>query len=154
MGTEPFVVHAPTADRAPWVMLATSDRTGGAVAFGHAVLPPRTAGPALHVHQREDEASCVVKGVLTVQLGDERIEAGPGSLVWLPRGVPHTFANLSDEEVQVFGTIVPGGLEEMFAEQAAYFAGLTGPPDEAEIDAIGARYGVTRVGPPIAVPAA
>ena len=35
----------------------------------------------------------------------------------------------------------------MFEEQAAYFAGLSRPPDEEVVAAIGARYGVTVVGP-------
>lgn len=49
----------------------------------------------------------------------------------------------------MIGAIVPGGVEGMFAEQAEYFASLTGPPDEAVIAEIGARYGVTVVGPPL-----
>jgi hypothetical protein len=46
----------------PWRVLAGSDLTGGAVGFGDARLPPHTAGPNLHVHTREDEASYVVSG--------------------------------------------------------------------------------------------
>ncbi len=86
---------------------------------------------------------------MTFQIGEETLEAGPGTLVWLPREVPHTFANLGDEPVWAFGTTTPAGLEGMFEEQAAYFASLSGPPDEAVIDEIGARYGVRRVGPPL-----
>lgn len=145
--TEPFRVARDGDD--PWVVLADGDMTGGAVMFGEARLPPRTSGPSLHVHTNEDEAGYVVDGTLTVQVGKERFDAGPGTLVWLPRGVAHTFANCSDEPVRVFGTTTPAGLEGMFAEQAAYFASLSGPPDESRIDEIGARWGVTRVGPPL-----
>jgi hypothetical protein len=63
--------------------------------------------------------------------------------------VPHTFANLSDEPVRVVGVIVPAGLEGMFEEQAAYFATLEGPPDKAVVGAIGAKYGVSIVRPPL-----
>ncbi len=115
-------------------------------------MPPLSAGPSLHVHTREDEASIVIKGVLTVQLEAERFEVPAGGVAWLPRGVPHTFANLTDEPVHVVGVIVPAGLEGMFEEQSAYFASLQGPPDPSEIAEIGGRYGVTVVGPPIAIP--
>ena len=144
--TEHFVVgRAPAAG--PWRVLAGGDRTGGQVIFGEALLGPRSPGPSLHVHTREDEAAYVVEGVLTVRVGDLVSEAGPGDLVWLPRGEPHTFANVGDSPVRVFGVTTPAGLEGMFEEQAAYFAGLSGPPDEEVVAAIGARYGVTVVGP-------
>lgn len=141
--TEPFRVSR-TSD-APWVVLADGSMTGGSVTFGEARLPAKTSGPSYHVHENEDEAAYIVNGTMTFRVGDETFEAGSGTLVWLPRGVPHTFANLSNGPAWVFGTITPAGLEGMFAEQAEYFASLTGPPDESRIDEIGARWGVTRV---------
>jgi len=145
--TEPFVVDREAAE-GPWRVLAAGDRTDGQVIFGEALLPPMTPGPSLHVHTREDEAAYVIDGVLTVQIGDRRLDAGPGTLVWLPRNEPHTFASLSSgTPVRVFGITTPAGLEGMFREQARYFAGLEGPPDEAHIAEIGRRYGVTVVGP-------
>ena len=146
--TKHFVVgHAPS-DR-PWRVMAGGAATDGQAIFGEARLPPRTGGPSLHVHEREDEAAYVIEGVLSVQVGDSTFEAGPGTLVWLPRGEPHTFANLGDAEVRVFGVTTPAGLEGMFEEQGAYFAGLTGPPDEDVVAGIGAKYGVRVVGPPL-----
>jgi hypothetical protein len=58
---------------------------------------------------------------------------------------------LDDEPVWAFGTTTPAGLEGMFQEQADYFASLQGPPDPARIEVIGARYGVTALGPPLDV---
>jgi mannose-6-phosphate isomerase-like protein (cupin superfamily) len=147
MTTVPFRTPAPTEWSTPWQVLADSTRTGGQLVVGEARLPPHTSGPSLHVHTREDESAYVVEGTLTVAVGEEMFEATPGEFVWLPRNVPHTFANRSSTPVRVVGAIVPGGLEGMFAEQAEYFASLTGPPDEAAIAEIGARYGVTVVGP-------
>jgi hypothetical protein len=114
-------------------------------------MPPRTGGPELHVHSREDEGSYVIEGELTVVAGDERFIAGPGAFVWLPRDIPHTFANLGDEAVRAVGLIVPGGLEGMFVEQTEYFHSLEGPPHPDIIAAIGDRYGVRRVGPGITI---
>ena len=147
--TESFVVHRESDLPGPWQVLAGGDRTAGSVIFGEARLPARSSGPGLHVHSREDEAAYVISGVLTFVVGDRRLEAGPGELVWLPREIPHTFANLGDEPVWAFGVTTPAGLEGMFEEQAAYFAGLDGPPDPDRIREIGDRYGVRALGPPL-----
>ena len=148
--TQPFLIAGDKQHGQPWRVLAGGERTGGLVTFGEARLPPRTAGPARHVHSREDEAIYVISGVLTVEVGGQRHQAGPGSLVWLPRGIPHVFANLSGEPVRAVGVITPSGLEEMFAEIAAYLAALTGPPDPQAITAINTRYGVRPAdGPPL-----
>ncbi|MCW2586975.1 MAG: Cupin 2 conserved barrel domain protein [Frankiales bacterium] len=115
--------------------------------FAEAALPPRSPGPPLHVHTREDEAVYVIDGVLTVRVGERTFEAGPQTLVWLPRGEPHAFANLSAEPVRAFGLATPAGLEGMFSEQANYSAGLVGAADPAALTAIATRYGVTVLGP-------
>jgi uncharacterized RmlC-like cupin family protein len=148
--TQPFQVTDDEQRQNPWRVLAGGDRTGGLVTFGDARLPPHTAGPGRHVHSREDEAIYVVSGVLTVEVGDRRYQTCPGSLVWLPRGVPHVFANLSDEPVWAVGVITPSGLEGLFAEIASYIAALTGLPDPETIATINAKYGVAPVdGPPL-----
>jgi len=47
--------------------------------------------------------------------------------------------------VQVLALAVPGGVEEFFAEQAAYLAAVQGPPDPQVLDQIGARHGARAV---------
>jgi mannose-6-phosphate isomerase-like protein (cupin superfamily) len=49
-------------------------------------------GPRLHRHPY-DETWFVQEGSLTFQLGDERVEVGPGDIVIAPPGVPHKFTN-------------------------------------------------------------
>lgn len=147
--TESFVVQRDPSAPGPWQVLAGGDLTAGSVMFGEARLPGHTSGPGLHVHTREDEAVFVITGVMSFLVGDRRFDAGGGQLVWLPREVPHTFANLGDESVWAFGVTTPAGLEGMFAEQAEYFAGLHGPPDPDRVREIGDRYGVRALGPPL-----
>ena len=84
--------------------------------------------------------------------GEERHDLGPGCFAWLPRQVPHAFANVSASPVHLVGGAVPGGIEEFFAAQGAYFAQLQGPPDPARLAAIWAGHGRI-VGPPIALDA-
>jgi mannose-6-phosphate isomerase-like protein (cupin superfamily) len=154
-GTEPFVL-GPDESRGtaggPWRTRVRGMDTGGLLVIGEAQMPPMSSGPSLHVHTHEDEASFVIEGVLTVVLGPEQFDVPAGGIAWLPRGVPHTFANLTRDPVRVLGMIVPAGLEAMFVEQAAYFRSLQGPPDPGVVDEIGQRYGVTVVGPPVAIP--
>jgi mannose-6-phosphate isomerase-like protein (cupin superfamily) len=52
-----------------------------------------TRGVPLHLHRTEDEAWYVLDGRLRFQYGTRGFEAGPGSGVLLPRGIPHTFWN-------------------------------------------------------------
>ena len=116
--TLPFVTPPPADQASPWPVIAEGDRTGGAVSFGDARIPPGSPGPGRHVHTHEDEAIYVVAGVLTVEvIGENRFEAEPQGLVWLPRQVPHVFANLSDEEVWTVGTNTPASLESSSANR-------------------------------------
>ena len=66
-------------------------------------MTPRTPGPPLHVHDEDDECLYVIDGHLLVQVGEERHDLGPGCFAWLPRQVPHTFANVSDSPVHLVG---------------------------------------------------
>jgi uncharacterized RmlC-like cupin family protein len=116
---------------------------------GSGVLPPRTAGPPLHVHANEDEGFYVCSGVLTAQFGGQRLELTAGEVVWLPRGIPHAFANTSDAPTTIVSLVVPGGLSEMFREQDAYLLGVDGEPDPAVLAELNSRYGVQLVGPPL-----
>ena len=77
-----------------------------------AVLWTLRAGeePPLHTHSREDELVYVVQGQLIAQVGDARVEVGPGAYAALPRGVPHTIEVVGDQATLLLG-FVPGGFE-------------------------------------------
>jgi mannose-6-phosphate isomerase-like protein (cupin superfamily) len=115
--------------------------------------------PALHIHEREDETYMVIEGELTFQRGDERFDAGPGDVVFLPRGVVHGFA-MRSERAKLLIACTPGGLEAPFhalsepADADADLPELTGPPPAEAINAMEVAfgaYGVTFVGPPLPV---
>jgi mannose-6-phosphate isomerase-like protein (cupin superfamily) len=133
----------------PFQLLADSEATAGQFLFGEARMDPGSPCPSLHIHTHEYESFYVVEGVLTVEVGDQRLELKGGDYVVLPPGVPHRFANLSDAPVRVIGAMAPTNIEKMFAEEEAFFASLDGPPYEADIAKITEPYGVTIVGPPL-----
>ena len=132
---------------------ATAETTGGAYGLFEALVAPRS-GPPLHVHHREDEAFWVLEGELTMVCGDETFSAVPGSYVFLPRGVPHTFVNEGDTPARMLTLISPGGGERFFVDagRAPEGEGLppAGPPDVEKLARVGAEYGNEIVGPPLA----
>jgi len=70
---------------------ATAESTGGAYGLVESWIPAGSS-PPLHIHRREDEAFWVMEGTVTFRAGDETITASPGSFVFLPRDLPHTFS--------------------------------------------------------------
>jgi len=44
---------------------------------------------AVHAHAGADKFYLVLEGKARMQVGSEESEAGPGTLVWAPAGVPH-----------------------------------------------------------------
>ncbi len=137
----PFLVPPPSERTTPWRLVVDGQRSGG-MSLGDFVLPPRTPGPSRHVHTLEDEAAYVIDGVLTAEVGTQRFDVGAGAFLWMPRGLPHTFANLGDEPARGLGLINPSGFEHFFAEVSEYVASTGGQPDPNVILQINERYGV------------
>jgi mannose-6-phosphate isomerase-like protein (cupin superfamily) len=52
-----------------------------------------------HAHENEDELFYIVKGKLTIELRDGKVELNPGEFVVIPRGVEHR--PVADEEVEL-----------------------------------------------------
>ena len=119
-----------------------SDATDGRFALIEHTLAPRALAAPMHTHEREDEYSFVLTGRLGAQIGENLVEAGPGDLVFKPRGVPHAFWNPGDEEARVLEIISPGGFESYFADLAPELA-RAGAPDVQALAAIRTRYGLT-----------
>jgi mannose-6-phosphate isomerase-like protein (cupin superfamily) len=113
-------------------------RTGGHISIVEHPIEPRRLVPP-HTHSMEDELSYVLSGRIGVRIGDEIAEAGAGTYVYKPCGVPHTFWNPTDEPARLLEIITPAGFEDYFAELADLFAG-GGRPGSPEHEAIAARY--------------
>jgi quercetin dioxygenase-like cupin family protein len=101
--------------------------TGGAFSIvEHPLDPGRLIPP--HIHYREDELSYVLSGQIGVRIGDRDYVAGPGSYVFKPRGIPHTFWNAGREPARLLEIIWPAGFENFFAELGGLAA--SSPPEE------------------------
>ena len=90
--------------------------SGGGFSLVEHPMPPRALAAPLHRHNREDEYSFVIEGRMGALLGDDVVEAGPGDLVFKPRGQWHSFWNPGDEPARILEIISPAGFEQYFAE--------------------------------------
>jgi quercetin dioxygenase-like cupin family protein len=66
--------------------------SGGRLAVLEVEIPPATLVKP-HNHSREDEFSLVLSGTVGARVGDRVLEAGPGSYLVKPRGIPHAMWN-------------------------------------------------------------
>jgi quercetin dioxygenase-like cupin family protein len=86
-----------------------ADASGGALTALETIAAPGE-GPPLHVHRDEDETIYILEGRFRVKLADELVDSSPGSFVFIPRGTPHTWKNVTDTPARFFATIVPAAL--------------------------------------------
>jgi mannose-6-phosphate isomerase-like protein (cupin superfamily) len=153
---EPYVLGAGEGE-STWFLAtrmtvkATRASTGGSIGLVEALIAPGFA-PPLHVHHAEDEPMWVLEGDVTFTCGDRTLKAGPGSFVYLPRDVPHTFRVEGDTPARILVLHLPAGFEQFYVELGtpALNEGLPPPepPDFPRILAVMARYGVEYPAPP------
>jgi quercetin dioxygenase-like cupin family protein len=122
--------------------LIGGDQTDGRFALVEHPIAPRALAAPMHVHRHEDEYSFVLEGRVGVRIGDEERLAGPGELVFKPRGIPHAFWNAGDEPALVLELISPAGFEEYFAEIAPLLPPNVEEPQQEELAGVMARYGL------------
>jgi quercetin dioxygenase-like cupin family protein len=119
----------------------------GTLAFFHLVAPPMS-GPPLHVHTREDELFYVLEGELVFELNGERHSVRAGDTVYLRRGVVHAYQNFTKSDARLLIATTPGAFSDFFVELSAATP-LGGLPAPERMAAIGAKYGMTVLGPPM-----
>ena len=149
---------APGEGEATWfgpnrmILKATGEQTGGAFGLVESWVPAGSS-PPLHVHHAEDESFYVVAGTVRYVTGGRELLAGPGSFVFLPRDVPHTFVVEGDEDAHLLTLLTPGGFERYFVDAGRPPEGPglppPGPPDVAKLQRLAPLYESEIVGPPL-----
>ena len=94
---------------------AGAAQTGGAFALAETAIDAG-GGPPPHVHHREHEIFYVLRGRYRFGFDTMVIERGPGSALFLPKGVAHVFKNIGDEIGQCLVFTAPAGFEGMVKE--------------------------------------
>jgi quercetin dioxygenase-like cupin family protein len=90
-----------------------------------------------HRHEGFEESFFVLDGRFTFTIGEEPIEATPGTYLLVPRGTPHGI-EAAPGGGRFLTLMVPGGLEEMFFELGELPANAI--RDQAVRRAISDRY--------------
>jgi mannose-6-phosphate isomerase-like protein (cupin superfamily) len=118
-----------------------SEDTGGRLGLIEQVVPAGYPGPPLHIHPDFDETFYVIEGTLALRVGDETVDAGPGTIAFVPRGTPHTFVNRSGERVRSLVLLNPGGFERYFEVLAEAIRESGGLPAPEELARLGIAHG-------------
>jgi mannose-6-phosphate isomerase-like protein (cupin superfamily) len=110
------------------VVRATGEDTGGAYTLLEVTAPPGLEAP-LHVHHVEDEGFLVLDGTVSITIGDEPVEAGPGDFVNGPRSVPHSF-RVGPEGARMIWVLTPSGFENLVAAASVPATEPVVPPSD------------------------
>jgi quercetin dioxygenase-like cupin family protein len=124
----------------------TSEDSGGACTIFEMYALPRS-GPFKHVHHREDEWYYVLSGEFLFRAGDEEHTLLAGAGIWLPRAVPHVWANTATTPGSMLLMCQPGGFEGFFDETRGNVPLDKKSPDTMRT--LMAKYGMEMLGPPI-----
>jgi len=96
-------------------MIVTGAKTAGAYSCFDMLVPPG-GGPAPHAHPKMQEFFYVVEGEVTFKTQAGRATIGKGGFIHIPfDGGAHAFKNESGENARLLCTVMPAGLEAVFA---------------------------------------
>ena len=152
-----FVLGPDQGDHYWWLGTLTSVKVDATVSQGsmdivdHRV--PAGYAPPRHVHTAQNEVFYVIDGIFAVSCGEQRWQAGPGSLVFLPRGVPHGFVVSGNGPGRTLLINAPAGFADMVTELGTPAARPVLPgedvpmPDPGRIAAVSAAHGIENAPP-------
>ncbi len=131
-----------------YTIMARAKDSGGMLGLMEARMHEGFA-PPLHVHRDVDEGFYVLEGEIRFLQGDNEFLAGPGTFVWAPRGITHTF-KVRPGGARALITFTPGGPEGTIEVVGVPLSESAEPPttyDPEEALAMSKRFGAEVVGP-------
>ncbi|QLJ01700.1 cupin domain-containing protein [Streptomyces sp. NEAU-sy36] len=118
-----------------------------------------------HVHTRSEELFYVLEGELDVlafeprirtpdnwkkwesSSGNRVVRATPGTVIVVPPGCPHAFANPTDTPAKMFFQASPPPDHERYFEELLEILSDGGPPDQEAIEALRLKYDIEQLTP-------
>jgi pimeloyl-ACP methyl ester carboxylesterase/mannose-6-phosphate isomerase-like protein (cupin superfamily) len=113
--------------------------TSGRLGMAEIVLAPHAGGPPQHRHAQHDEGFYVVSGTVRFTSGERSFDAPARTLVMVPPGAPHTFANPGDEPAVILNTFTPDLYVQYFRDVRDLISGGQ-PPSAEQLTEVMARY--------------
>jgi mannose-6-phosphate isomerase-like protein (cupin superfamily) len=101
------------------------------------------AGPPLHVHRDAAESFLVLAGEYVMHLDGREFRCPPGSFIYVPLGMPHTF-RVTATGSRKLNLYTPAAMEGYFRELSA---ALRDGVDDAGLADIAECYSMDLVGP-------
>ncbi|GAB2701540.1 cupin domain-containing protein [Kitasatospora kifunensis] len=123
-------------------ILEDGGTTAHRLGIGEVTLAPHSPGPPQHRHAEHDEGFYIVSGTARFTVGQQEYEATAGTLVMVPPGVPHTFANPGDEPVVMINTFTPDLYVQYFRDLRDTLAASGELSPQATAEVMG-RYATT-----------
>ena len=121
----------------PMAFLVTGKDTKHTSMFDWTI--PARFSTGRHVHRVQEETFYVIEGECEWHIGEEVVRATPGTFVFIPPGVPHNIANITDKPARVIMTVSPPGHEHYF-EELANLVSAARHPDPKHIAGLRSRY--------------
>jgi mannose-6-phosphate isomerase-like protein (cupin superfamily) len=135
----------------------------GAITSTFEIVVPPGYDVGAHVHTHGEELFYIISGILDILAfepvertlddwhswvapgGRRFLRGGPGSLMHVPAGTPHAFANSSDEPATMLFQSAPNGHELYFEELAALLHESGGKPDPSAVAEIRSRHDIVQL---------
>jgi mannose-6-phosphate isomerase-like protein (cupin superfamily) len=108
--------------------------------FEFSVAPGFDTGA--HYHTKIEETFFVLEGDVNLRCGDRTFRAGPGTCVFVPAGVHHSFGNPAGTASRLLLIVSPPGHENYFNELAEI---VSKGPDPEAISRLRAKYDTIQV---------
>jgi quercetin dioxygenase-like cupin family protein len=137
------------------IRVSTSEGPDGLSVLEHRM--PHGSSPPFHLHRTEDELFHILEGEYRLKIRDQEQRVGPGTILLLPQGVPHTYRVESPQGGRCLTVTVRGDFERFVraisrpAERPELPPPAGLPSDDAmqALRATAAKYGIEFVGPPL-----
>jgi mannose-6-phosphate isomerase-like protein (cupin superfamily) len=126
-------------------VLASADQTSGEFSLLMTQCEPPGFGPPMHRHRDAAEAFFVVDGEYLMFLDERQQLCPPGTFVYVPRGVPHTFQVTSPGPGKKLNLFSPAAMVGFFEDLATAEAAGTATPEL--LDQIAERHDMEVLGP-------
>ena len=105
---------------------ASAADTGGLYTLVEITAPAGLQTP-LHVHYGDDEGFYILSGSVTIQVGEDTVEVGPGQHAFGPRDIPHRFT-VGPDGAHMIWVLAPSGFEDFIADVSVPAETPTVPP--------------------------
>lgn len=114
-------------------ILEDGSRTAGRLGIAEIWLAPGFGGPPQHIHRKHEETFYILSGTVDFTSGTDTVRAVPGSLVTVPIGTLHAFANPDpDQDATLYFTSTP----DLYINYFRDLARLKPGPEGLSADAI------------------